>query len=199
MGRAVGGSRPARVVRSGPVALLVFLVLPLPLLMAAWGSADPEANAVSSPDSTAEVETADADSTEQADGTEQDASTEQNASTGQDDESEAGEEKEGVVELFPDVVDVRAEQSGDGSWTFFVTLSSPYDTPERYADAWRVIGPDGEVYGIRELAHDHASEQPFTRSQSGIVIPADVTTVTVEGRDQVSGWGGATVEVTLER
>ena len=33
MGRAVGGSRPARVVRSGPVALLVFLVMLLPLLI----------------------------------------------------------------------------------------------------------------------------------------------------------------------
>ncbi len=195
MGRAVGGSRPARVVRSGPVALLVFLVLPL--LMAACGSADPEANAVSSPDSTAEVETADADSTEQADGTEQDASTEQNASTGQDDESEAGEEKEGVVELFPDVVDVRAEQSGNGSWTFFVTLSSPYDTPERYADAWRVTGPDGEEYGVRRLTHDHQNEQPFTRSESGIVIPEGVTEVIVEGRDQVSGWGGETMRYQL--
>ncbi len=101
-------------------------------------------------------------------------------------------------ELFPDVLDATATQADDGSWTFSATLSSPYDTPERYADAWRVLGPDGEVYGIRELAHDHANEQPFTRSQSGIEIPDGVTTVTVEGRDQVSGWGGATVEVVLE-
>ncbi len=194
MGRVVGGPRPARVVRSRPAALLVFLVM---LMMAACGSSDPEANAVSSPDSTAEVETADADSTEQDDGTEQDASTEQNASTGQDDESEAGEEAEGVVELFPDVVDVRAEQSGDGSWTFFVTLSSPYDTPERYADAWRVTGPDGEEYGVRVLTHDHQNEQPFTRSESGIVIPEGVTEVIVEGRDQVSGWGGETMRYQL--
>ncbi len=102
-------------------------------------------------------------------------------------------------ELFPDVVGATAEQDGDGSWTFSATLSSPYDSPERYADAWRVVGPDGEVYGIRELTHDHANEQPFTRSQSGIVVPDDVTTVTVQGRDQVSGWGGATIEVVLER
>ena len=88
---------------------------------------------------------------------------------------------------------------GSGTWTFDATLSSPYDTPQRYADAWRVVGPDGTVFGIRELTHDHASEQPFTRSQTGIEIPEDVQTVTVEGRDQISGWGGATVEVNLSR
>ena len=100
-------------------------------------------------------------------------------------------------DLFPDVIGATAERAADGSWTFSATLSSPYDSPERYADAWRVLGPDGEVYGIRELAHDHANEQPFTRRQSGIVIPEGVTIVTVEGRDQISGWGGAVVEVEL--
>ena len=101
-------------------------------------------------------------------------------------------------QLFPDVIGVKAEQGADGSWTFSVTLSSPYDSPSRYADAWRVVGPDGTVYGERILLHDHAGEQPFTRSQSGILIPGDVTEVVVEGRDQVSGWGGATMTVTLD-
>ena len=101
--------------------------------------------------------------------------------------------------LFPDVVGAGATQSGDGTWTFDVTLSSPYDSPERYADAWRVVGPDGTVYGERILAHDHANEQPFTRSQSGIVIPAGVQTVLIEGRDQVNGWGGGTFSFTLTR
>lgn len=100
-------------------------------------------------------------------------------------------------ELYPDVVGATATRDGDGTWTFEVTMSSPYDSPQRYADAWRVLGPDGDVYGERLLTHDHASEQPFTRSQSGIEIPSEVATVTVQGRDQVSGWGGATVQVTL--
>ena len=104
-----------------------------------------------------------------------------------------------VEELFPDVLEAVAVLDGSGTWTFDATLSSPYDTPQRYADAWRVVGPDGTVFGIRELTHDHASEQPFTRSQTGIEIPEDVQTVTVEGRDQISGWGGATVEVNLSR
>ncbi len=109
----------------------------------------------------------------------------------------AAEAIEPAEELYPDVVEAVAVRDADGAWTFSATLSSPYDTPDRYADAWRVSGPDGEVYGIRELTHDHQSEQPFTRSQSGIEIPESVVKVIVQGRDQVSGWGGATVEVEL--
>lgn len=98
---------------------------------------------------------------------------------------------------FPDITDAVATQGTDGTWRFDVTVSSPYDSPERYADAWRVVGPDGAEYGIRELTHDHASEQPFTRSQSGIVIPDAVRIVTIEGRDLINGWGGGTLDVEL--
>ena len=101
--------------------------------------------------------------------------------------------------LFPDVVGVNASQDGDGSWRFDVTLSSPYDEVDRYADAWRVRAVDDEaaVYGERILLHDHANEQPFTRSQSGIEIPDGTMIVLVEGRDQINGWGGATMEYLL--
>lgn len=100
-------------------------------------------------------------------------------------------------DLFPDVLDVMVQQETDGSYTFAVTISSPYDTTERYADAWRVRSDDGIVYGVRELLHDHANEQPFTRSLSGVEIPPGVDAVVVEGRDQVNGWGGDTLRVEL--
>lgn len=100
-------------------------------------------------------------------------------------------------DLFPDVLDVTVQQATDGTYTFDVTISSPYDSPDRYADAWRVRSVEGTVYGVRELVHDHAAEQPFTRSLSGVEIPADVDAVVVEGRDQVNGWGGETLRVEL--
>ncbi|MDH3958012.1 MAG: hypothetical protein OEV20_01935 [Actinomycetota bacterium] len=99
---------------------------------------------------------------------------------------------------YPDVIAATATMGGEGTWLFSATVSSPYDSPERYADAWRVLAPDGTELGVRELGHDHASEQPFTRTLSGVVVPAGVDVVTVEGRDQVNGWGGATVEVELQ-
>lgn len=76
-------------------------------------------------------------------------------------------------------------------------MSSPYDTPQRYADGWRVLGPDQQVYGEHTLTHDHASEHPFTRTQSGVSIPEGVTTVTIQGRDKANGYGGGTIEVQL--
>ena len=97
---------------------------------------------------------------------------------------------------YPDVIDASVTSTDDG-WRFDVTVSSPYDSPERYADAWRIVGPDGTVYGVRELTHDHASEQPFTRSLDGVSIPDGVASVTIEGRDQRYGWGGATVVVAV--
>lgn len=101
-------------------------------------------------------------------------------------------------ELFPDVVEVELTPVGDDRFEVTATLSSPYDSPERYADAWRVLDENGDELGVRELAHDHASEQPFTRSEV-VTIPADVDEVTVEGRDQVSGYGGETVTVAVPR
>lgn len=113
--------------------------------------------------------------------------------------TESTESTESDVEaLFPDVVDVEVTDEGGGEFTVAVTLSSPYDSPERYADAWRVLDEDGNELGVRELTHDHASEQPFTR-QTTVAIPDDVERVTVEGRDQVSGYGGETVTVDVPR
>ncbi len=106
-------------------------------------------------------------------------------------------EEVGSGDLWPDVIGATLEQTTPGVFRVSATLSSPYDSPGRYADGWRVVGPDGTVFGERPLAHDHAGEQPFTRSVSGVEIPADVIEVTIEGRDQVSGWGGATVTLDV--
>ena len=110
--------------------------------------------------------------------------------------SSASTREGGAQETFPDVQDAVVEASGSG-FDVDATISSPYDSPERYADAFRVRGQDGTVYGVRELTHDHADEQPFTRTLNGADIPDDVDEVVVEGRDQVSGWGGATVTVPV--
>ena len=98
---------------------------------------------------------------------------------------------------FPDVVAAELHLTGGRTFTVSATLSSPYDTPERYADAWRVLDGNGTELGIRELGHDHQNEQPFTRTLSGVDIPEGVTEVTIEGRDQVYGWGGDTVTVAV--
>lgn len=101
--------------------------------------------------------------------------------------------------LFPDVMDATLTQDDDGTWTAAVTISSPYDSPEQYADAWRLLTPDREELTVRVLAHPHANEQPFTRSKSGIEIPDDIDEVIVQGRDLVNGWGGTELTVDVPR
>ncbi len=103
-----------------------------------------------------------------------------------------------------DVEYVRAEQSSDGAWRFSVTVRHPDTGWEDYADGWDVVLPDGTVIKpdpdspfTRLLLHPHETEQPFTRSQNGIIIPDGVTTVVVRAHDLVDGWGGQTVTVDL--
>ncbi len=97
----------------------------------------------------------------------------------------------------PDVITAKVQPRGGNKFDFDVTVSSPYDTPQRYADAFRVMHKDGTVYGERVLLHDHANEQPFTRELQGIVVPAGVRSVVVQARDLRNGWGGKTVETVL--
>lgn len=101
------------------------------------------------------------------------------------------------AQKFPDVVAAKVRAGGTDTFNFDVTASSPYDTPQRYADAFRVRGSDGTVYGERILLHDHAGEQPFTRDLYGVRIPRPVREVTVQARDQRHGYGGKTVTVKL--
>lgn len=98
---------------------------------------------------------------------------------------------------YPDVLAVKVRSTGVETFDFDVTVSSPYDTPQRYADAFRAKGEDGTIYGERKLVHDHADEQPFTRDLYGVKIPRGVRTVVLQARDQKYGYGGKAVTVTL--
>ncbi len=105
-----------------------------------------------------------------------------------------------------DVLFVKAAQAADGTWRFDVTVAHPDTGWEDYADGWDVVLPDGSVVKPRPadpftrlLVHPHVDEQPFTRGQSGIRIPAEVTTVTVRAHDLVDGWGGKIVMVDLSQ
>jgi hypothetical protein len=103
-----------------------------------------------------------------------------------------------------DVVHVRAVENADGRWTFYVTVEHPDTGWEDYADGWDVVLPDGTIVKpdpdslfTRLLLHPHTNEQPFTRSQSGIVLPRGVSEVRVRAHDMVDGYGGKEVVVDL--
>lgn len=96
-----------------------------------------------------------------------------------------------------DVVGVKVSQS-DGVWRFVVTVDHADEGWDHYANLWRVVGPDGVIFGERVLAHPHVDERPFTRSLGGVTIPEDVTEVWIEARDSVHGFGGLRMKVDLD-
>lgn len=109
----------------------------------------------------------------------------------------AAERRQVLSQRFPDIVGATFDPIGDTTWSVRVTLSSPYDTEDRYADAWRVLTVDGRVLGTRELTHDHATEQPFTRALNNVEIPEGTESVLIEARDLINGWSEERVEFEL--
>jgi hypothetical protein len=102
------------------------------------------------------------------------------------------------------VLYVKARQESQDTWHFSVTVEHPDTGWEDYADGWDIVLPDGSVAKpdpdspfTRLLLHPQETEQPFTRSQGGIVILHGITFVIVRAHDLVDGFGGREVVVDL--
>lgn len=101
---------------------------------------------------------------------------------------------------FVEAVEQRSDDSDVTVWRFSVRVRHRDQGWDHYADEWQVIDHEtNEIYGVRELAHPHDNEQPFTRSQRGIEIPASVTLVRVRAKCNVHGFGGREIVVDLSR
>ena len=99
--------------------------------------------------------------------------------------------------MCADVVDVTMTREPAGTYRFDVTVRSADTGWEKYADGWEVRSPDGTVLGTRVLAHPHVDEQPFTRTLTGVAIPAGITEVVVAARDLVDGFCGETMTLPV--
>ena len=96
-----------------------------------------------------------------------------------------------------EVTNVSIECDSDRTCTFNVTVRHADVGWEHYADHWRVLAPDGNELARRTLHHPHVSEQPFSRSLSGIHIPAEIGEVTVEAHDSIHQYGGGRVTAVI--
>lgn len=96
-----------------------------------------------------------------------------------------------------EVVKVSYSRQSAEAYTFHVTLLHGDTGWDHYADAWSVLDMNKKVIATRVLYHPHESEQPFTRSLSGINIPAGTKSVYVRGHDKVHG-DGALFKVELK-
>lgn len=86
------------------------------------------------------------------------------------------------------IVDATANKTGGNQYSFSVTLKHADTGWDHYANEWQVLSPDGKVLGTRTLYHPHVDEQPFTRSLSGVAIPADIKEVMIRARDSKHGY-----------
>ena len=93
------------------------------------------------------------------------------------------------------IVDVRAECPA--TCTFSVTLEHGDEGWNHYADLWEVLTLDGRLLGSRVLHHPHENEQPFTRSLSGVAIPAGTGRVKIRARDSKHGYSAQEFVVEL--
>lgn len=92
---------------------------------------------------------------------------------------------------------VAVRASSGGSYRFDVTVRHGDEGWQHYADAFEIVTPDGKVLGTRILYHPHVNEQPFTRSLTGVRIPAGITEVVIRARDKPHGFGGKDKKVKL--
>lgn len=94
------------------------------------------------------------------------------------------------------VVNATAVNQGAGTFTISATVLSADTGWDKYADLW-TVSVDGVVIGERVLAHPHETEQPFTRSVSGVVVPEGATVLSIAAQDSVSGFCGEVFELEL--
>ena len=95
-----------------------------------------------------------------------------------------------------EITDVQV-QKGQNGYRFDVTIRHADTGWEHYADGWEVLSPDGEALGKRVLMHPHVNEQPFTRSLSGVRVPAGMDSVVIRAHDSVHGYNDKTYKVKL--
>ena len=98
-----------------------------------------------------------------------------------------------------DVIKVKIKPTDTNTYRFDVTLRHKDEGWNHYADKWDVVAPDGAILGTRVLYHPHVDEQPFTRSLTGVKIPAGIEKVTVRAHDSLHKYGGRVVTVKVPR
>jgi len=97
-----------------------------------------------------------------------------------------------------DVLAAKAIKTGD-SWQVSATIKHGDEGWKHYANSFQVLTMDGKVLGTRVLFHPHVDEQPFTRSLSGVKIPAEINKIRVRAGDLVHGFGGKETIIKLSK
>jgi hypothetical protein len=89
-----------------------------------------------------------------------------------------------------DVTDVSIYCTQDRRCEIEVTVQHEDEGWDHYVDRWELLSDAGVKFAVRELAHPHVDEQPFSRSLKDVQIPDGVYEFQVRAHDSVHGYGG---------
>jgi hypothetical protein len=98
-----------------------------------------------------------------------------------------------------DVLDVKVNCDAESVCRFSVTVRHADEGWEHYANRWEILDSEGNIIAVRELAHPHANEQPFTRALGNVKIPAGLSEVVVRAHDSVHQYGGSERVIGLRK
>jgi hypothetical protein len=98
-----------------------------------------------------------------------------------------------------DVLGADINCTSDSICNFSVTVRHDDEGWDHFANKWEVLGSGGNLIAVRELAHPHVGEQPFTRTLGNVKVPADISEVVIRAHDSVHGYGGRELVVKLPR
>lgn len=99
---------------------------------------------------------------------------------------------------YAQVESVRMVYRSGGTWDVHVAVFHNDEGWDHYANVWQLLDADsGAVIGERILAHPHDTEQPFTRSLSGVSIPSGTGTLIVRSRCNLHDYGGKEIRVEI--
>lgn len=101
---------------------------------------------------------------------------------------------------YAQVESVRMVYRSGGKWDIHVAVLHNDEGWDHYANVWQVIdAADGEVIGERILAHPHDTEQPFTRSLTGVKIPEGIEEILIRSRCNIHEYGGKEIRLTIPK
>ena len=82
----------------------------------------------------------------------------------------------------PVIINAKAQLKTNQLFDIAVTIRHPDTGWDHYVKEWVIIADGDKQLAKRTLHHPHVNEQPFTRYSRDVLIPKDVTRVTIHAR-----------------
>jgi hypothetical protein len=100
----------------------------------------------------------------------------------------------------PRITDVKVKRDSpeqSGIYHIKVTIEHEDTGWDDYVEAWDVFGPDGQILATRPFFEPELERPQTVSALAGVVIPAEITSVTVRARTYPDGLKGDPVEVVI--